>query len=62
MPHLLACLEEKWMAVGGLWRGSDASEKSNEHYNTRNKKKMVISVLSNSTCLQSSLETSSSEF
>ena len=38
MPHLLACLEEKWMAVGGLWRGSDASEKSNEHYNTRNKK------------------------
>ena len=26
------------MAAGGLWRGSDASEKSNEHYNTRNKK------------------------
>ena len=49
MPHLLACLEEKWMAAGGLWRGSDASEKSNEHYNTRNKKKkMVISVQSNS--------------
>ena len=48
MPHLLPCLEEKWMAAGGLWRGSDASEKSNEHYNTRNKKKMVISVQSNS--------------
>ena len=39
MPHLLPCLEEKWMAAGGLWRGSDAFEKSNEHYNTRNKKK-----------------------
>ena len=38
MPHLLACLEEKWMAAGGLWRGSDASEKSHEHYSTRNKK------------------------